>query len=219
MTYAVKYILTKNEGDNMNKKQPAKSMEKAKKILNAAKNVLAQKGFSGTTIALVSEEAEVSRGLLHYYFKNKEDMLAKVLRNNMQYSVDLLTDLFNHCDSAEMFADKLVQTLTTLMENDPDYFNLFVEGLAVARYSELVRNELGTLYAEFRKSLHDGIQQMERNGIITVSVPVGGLAAVIAGILDGISVQLVTLSRITSDDELWESLRKMIVLLMKGGRQ
>lgn len=203
----------------MNKKQPTKSIDKAKQILDAAKNVLAQKGFSGTTIALVAKEAEVSRGLLHYYFKNKEDMLAKVLRDNMQYSVDLATDLFDQCESAEMFADKFVQALTALMENDPDYFILFIEGLAVARYSKVVRNELGTLYAEFRKSLYDGIQQMERRGLISVPVPVDGLAAVIAGILDGISVQLVTLPCIASDDELWESLRKVIVLLMKCGRR
>jgi len=203
----------------MNKKQPTKSIDKAKQILDAAKNVLAQKGFSGTTIALVAKEADVSRGLLHYYFKSKEDMLAKVLRDNMQYSVDLITNLFDHCDSAEMFADRLIQTLIALMENDPDYFNLFVEGLAVARYSEVVRNELGTLYAQFRKSLYHGIQQMERRGIVTPSVSVDGLAAVIAGILDGISVQLVTLSCITADDELWDSLRKVIVLLMKEGQK
>ena len=51
------------------------SDEKAKLILQAAGKVLMRQGYARTTIKEVAAEAGVSRGLLHYYFKNKEEML------------------------------------------------------------------------------------------------------------------------------------------------
>jgi len=65
-------------------RQSKKSDEKSRRILAAVRSILAQKGYAGTTINLVAAEANVSRGLLHYYFKNKEEMLATVIKENMQ---------------------------------------------------------------------------------------------------------------------------------------
>ena len=56
--------------------------EKVQAILNAAVKVLASKGYEGATIMELAEASNVSRGVLHYYFKDKEDIATKALANS-----------------------------------------------------------------------------------------------------------------------------------------
>ncbi len=127
-----------------------KTDPKAQKILSAVRTILAQKGYMGTTISAVAKEAGVSRGLLHYYFKNKDEMLARVIKENMEISIVMVTSLFEQFDSPQGYAKAITDLLRGVMENDPDFFNLFFEGFAVARHSPIVNQELAMLYGKFR---------------------------------------------------------------------
>ena len=48
------------------------------KIFEAAKKLFAEKGFLETTIRDIAEEAKVSRGLIHWYYKNKDELIKEV---------------------------------------------------------------------------------------------------------------------------------------------
>ncbi len=45
------------------------------RIVQAAYQTLARNGYEATSVKDVAEEAEVAPGLVHYYFKSKEDLL------------------------------------------------------------------------------------------------------------------------------------------------
>lgn len=51
------------------------------KILLAAEKVFAQKGYAGTAMADIAQEAELPRTNLNYYFSTKEDLYREVLIN------------------------------------------------------------------------------------------------------------------------------------------
>ena len=106
---------------------------KARRILEAVRKILAQKGYAGTTVALVAEEAGVSRGLLHYYFKNKEEMLARVFKDNIETSLGLAEEIFKKSGSGKDLARELTRALRRIMKDDPDFFQLFFEVMAAAR--------------------------------------------------------------------------------------
>jgi Bacterial regulatory proteins, tetR family len=48
-------------------------------ILSGSLKTLAAKGYEDATIADISKAADVSRGILHYYFSDKEDLVSKAL--------------------------------------------------------------------------------------------------------------------------------------------
>ena len=77
------------------------------KILNGSLKILATKGYEDATIADISKAANVSRGILHYYFSDKEDLvqghwqssssivqsiLVEVKRNSAEEVVDDMLD-------------------------------------------------------------------------------------------------------------------------------
>jgi AcrR family transcriptional regulator len=53
-------------------------------IVSAFGRVLADHGFAGATIVAVADEAQVSPGLLHHYFTDKQDMLNELLTQLLQ---------------------------------------------------------------------------------------------------------------------------------------
>lgn len=193
--------------------QPA-SEEKAKMILTTVKTLLAQKGYAGTTITLVAEQAGISRGLLHYYFKNKEDMLAQVIQENMETSAELVTVIFSMCDSAKSLAKEFTSALKGILETDPDFFNLFFEGWSVAHQSEAVNIRLKACYGMFREAIRNGLEAAATRGIISPRMSPIGLATVLTGLVDGIGLQMVTEPGLIENDEIWEATKQSIELLL-----
>jgi AcrR family transcriptional regulator len=66
--------------------------EKARRIVQAMRNSLAERGAAGSTFDQVAREAGVSRGLLHYYFGSKERLLVEVVRHDCDERVAALDE-------------------------------------------------------------------------------------------------------------------------------
>lgn len=59
--------------------RPSLRVERRRELTDAFARVLARHGYAGATIAAVAAEAEVAPGLVHHYFRDKEDLLASLL--------------------------------------------------------------------------------------------------------------------------------------------
>jgi AcrR family transcriptional regulator len=55
------------------------STDTREKILQAAFTVLSRQGYENTSIKEIAEEAGVAQGLVHYYFKSKQQLVLGVL--------------------------------------------------------------------------------------------------------------------------------------------
>ncbi|MFM2642984.1 helix-turn-helix domain-containing protein [Vibrio chagasii] len=53
-------------------------MDKRQNIIEVANRLFSEHGFEKTPISLICKEAEVSKGLVFHYFKNKNDLLREV---------------------------------------------------------------------------------------------------------------------------------------------
>ncbi len=64
--------------------------EKARRIVEAMRRSVARRGTAGSTFEHVAREAGVSRGLLHYYFGTKEQLLLEAVRRDCELRMELL---------------------------------------------------------------------------------------------------------------------------------
>src|SRR5918992_3191302 len=62
--------------------------EKARRIVEAMRASVAEVGIAGSTFERVAAKAEVSRGLLHYYFGTKERLLVEVIRADTEWRIE-----------------------------------------------------------------------------------------------------------------------------------
>src|ERR671919_3232803 len=92
------------------------SGEKARRIVEAMRESVAEVGIAGSTFERVAAKAEVSRGLLHYYFGTKERLLIEVIRRDTEYRVDALGAALRRAETVDAviaaFFDTFARTLS-----------------------------------------------------------------------------------------------------------
>lgn len=64
-------------------------------ILDAALKVFAKRGLTATKITDISSEANLSHGLVHHYFKSKEEIFIEVTRQTIEKSSAAFTKIAN----------------------------------------------------------------------------------------------------------------------------
>ena len=95
------------------------------KILLAAKKVFVAKGMAGARMQDIADEAGINKALLHYYFRNKEQLFELVFKEAADKLFPKINWIFESdislFEKIEQFADEYI---TEMLENP--YLPLFV---------------------------------------------------------------------------------------------
>ncbi|MBW1765604.1 MAG: TetR/AcrR family transcriptional regulator [Deltaproteobacteria bacterium] len=66
-------------------------MDTRKRLLTAGTALFAEKGYSGTRVREIAELAEVSKPVLYYYFKNKEELFSAILNSATEIQTRIIS--------------------------------------------------------------------------------------------------------------------------------
>ena len=190
------------------------SEEKAEQILEAAYRCLTEQGYAATTVTGVADRAGVSRGLLHYYFESKEDMLAQVVRRSAEPSIQLLGPLVLSSESPEQMAANITRAAREIIGSNPALFTLTYEGWVASRQSPRVARELRLLFQGFRDALETGFEGAISRGILAPPLSARGLAMSITGMLDGLALQLILDPDLAAAEESWTAIEQALTALL-----
>lgn len=169
---------------------------------------------TNSAISEVAAEAGVSRGLLHYYFRSKEDLLAQVVRANLKTTLELVTLMFAQSETARDLAAGLTAALRTIVGENPVFFNLAFECWVIARQSPAVARELKDLYQQYREAMREGLANAAAQGIIAPALPLDGLATLLTALADGLAMQLLIDPGLAADKAVWGTLERAIRVLL-----
>src|SRR3954466_4029441 len=140
--------------------------DKAQRIVEAMRRSVARRGSAGSTFDHVAREAGVSRGLLHYYFGSKEQLLVEVVRHDCDVKIEAMEERLARADSVDAIVQALVYGLEEFVEEEPGSQAVTYEMLSASRHSEEIRAELAELYRRWRSHLADALRDKEREGVV-----------------------------------------------------
>src|SRR5206468_4616610 len=63
---------------------PERVADRRAELLDAAVRVFARKGFHGSRVGDIAEEAGVAHGLLYHYFRSKDEVLETIFRESWE---------------------------------------------------------------------------------------------------------------------------------------
>lgn len=91
------------------------------KIRQVAKRLFTERGFTGTKIRDVAEEAGVNIALMNYYFRSKEKLYESILAENFEEYADAINDTLNAANlSLEERIRQFVSQLIDHLKLTPD---------------------------------------------------------------------------------------------------
>ena len=191
-----------------------KSEEKRRHILLAVRQVLAQKGYYHTTISEIAQAAGVSRGLLHYYFANKEEMLAQAAAENNELGTQTAIQVLDRIQSGQELAQAMAHGLRAFLRQDPDFCHIFFEGWALTKYSKIVHQKFKELYDYFQGAIRDALERAVSRKALGADLNLDGLAPLITVILEGFSLQVMKDPDMLEDEALWSGLENCLERLL-----
>ena len=166
--------------------------EKAQRIIEAMRASVGRRGAAGSTFDHVAKEAGVSRGLLHYYFGSKEQLLVEVVRHDCEVRIQAMDERLARADSVDALVDALVSQLEAFVEDEPATQAVVYEMLSASRHSEEIRAELAELYRRWRAHLAEALRQKERAGVVRLRADAESVASVLFALGDGMGIQLIS---------------------------
>lgn len=117
-----------------------KKREKEKRqqqIVDAAEKVIFSKGLEQATMDEIAEEAELSKGTLYLYFKNKNDLYMAICERGSNMLNSRFAKIFAGDYTGIELIRMMGETYLGFVKNNPDYFRAFKHYESLDDASEL----------------------------------------------------------------------------------
>jgi AcrR family transcriptional regulator len=180
------------KGTRLSRSQRGKQIALIRKrqITTAAYEIIAEKGYYNFTMMDIAKRAGVSSGLIHHYFKDKENMLVTLLRE-MQQSVRINTEkaieeVSDPKEKLEVFMDRAF----ALVETQREYLYVTYDFLTQIKFNERMQRIMSKLYRGYRQTMVDVLREGKAKGTFK-DVDEHYTASLFVSIMLGIELQYV----------------------------
>ena len=134
----------------MNEKFFALSKDKQDRILNAGYRIFSQNSYKKSPMNEIALEADISKSLLFFYFKNKKEFYVFLMKTAAEttHNCLLASGCYQETDIFEMMY-KALEAKINLMRQYPDMSNFSIK--AYYEEDEEVKSEIQKIIAPFTK--------------------------------------------------------------------
>lgn len=133
--------------------------EKKIQILEALNQCLQEKPFDKTSIKDIARTAGVNHGLLHYYFKNKEDILTQYIEYVIDHYKKMFTSWLGEKQNHNIGDRELIEDFFEFMNSritlNKKLSKVFIEIWKIAAYNDNIRAILQQAYQEWISALSE----------------------------------------------------------------
>lgn len=183
----------------------ANGVQTRQRLLRAAADVFARRGYDGTRVAEIAKEAGLSNGALYAYFTSKAELLLGALRTHGRRP---LADLVA-ADPGQSIVDLFTRTGASLRERpEPDRY-LVIEALIATRRDPEVAAAMADYVRERAEFVTGLIEQAQVRGEIDATVSAQAVAHLALSLAIGSTLLTPELHDV--GDEEWTALLTRVV--------
>ena len=159
--------------------------ERRKQILDAAVRVFARRGYHGSRVGDIAEEAGVAHGLLYHYFASKEEVLQTVFRENWGELIERFRAVEAADEPAHQKLEGIAKILLRTWRNDPDLVTVMVREVARSQQLQGQVEEIREAFAIVQRVIEGGqragVFRPDLDARLASWVVYGGLEEVLTG--------------------------------------
>jgi AcrR family transcriptional regulator len=197
------------------RKRKSSTREKRRKILNAAVQVFAKKGFHRCRISDIASQAEVAYGLVYHYFKNKEEILNTIFDENWGLLVKLIENVGEQTDTLEGKLHLVVSLILDSYRMFPEIMQVIV--MEIARSSKFLKKPKIEAFENTFSSLAEVFKQHQDSGEISKELDPKFLAYSFFGMVELIITGYLLGTLPHEEGEAYEAIKSRLVKMFLDG--
>lgn len=141
-------------------------------IVEVAATMFHQKGFKGTSLSDILNEAQISKGALYHHFSNKQELLYAVF--DELYQVNFLKRWNNITTSDDPINEiaSVVESLASEGSDEEMCSGCPVHNIAseLASIDENIRHRVDVLFCKIQQIISQGIETAKANGDVSANI-------------------------------------------------
>jgi AcrR family transcriptional regulator len=164
----------------------SRAQDSRDEILKAATELFANRGFHETSMSEVARAAKVSKALIFWHFKSKEELFVAVLARLLEpYVIDFAEEAGALDEKAQLL--KLIESYLRFVHENAGSIRFFV---AQILHDERTKNSLSSqvlaLYDGYRALVTDLVERAQNKGMCSLAYPPAASAAFLLASLNGL---------------------------------
>jgi AcrR family transcriptional regulator len=154
------------------------------RLLNAAAELIAERGWGQVTTRAIAERAGLPHGTVSYHFQGKQELLTEAALHTIE-------SLF---PMSELAAIKTLDELIPLIKSwlgdqnpiSPVSIGVLTEAMRESKHNPTLRHRLAIILREYRRTMAEVVSTEQLHGTIASGPAPSALATLIAAVGDGL---------------------------------
>jgi AcrR family transcriptional regulator len=179
----------------------SRAQDSRDQILRAATDLFATRGFHETSMAEVARAAGVSKALIFWHFKSKEELFVAVLGRLLEpYVIDFAEEAGVLDEKAQLL--KLIESYLQFVRENAESIRFFVaQILHTGGARDSLSGQVLELYGGYQTLVTDLIARAQAKGVCACRLPAPAAAAFLLAALNGLLLGHMFLGSRASDLE------------------
>jgi AcrR family transcriptional regulator len=187
------------------------ALDSRDEILKAAMQLFANRGFHETSMSEVAREARVSKALIFWHFKTKEELFMAVLSRLLEpYFIDFAEESEKLSEREQI--QRLVESYVLFVRDNANSVSFFLRRLMAEEVPSAFTEQIRQLYQGYQSLLTDRIRAAQEKGQVLRSYRPEVVANFLVSALNGFLVNL--LFSTSANFDLDEALKMLCELLL-----
>lgn len=176
-----------NETEVRAESHESRAQDSRDEILKAASSLFANRGFHETSMAEVARAAKVSKALIFWHFKTKEELFFAVLGRLLEpYVIDFAEEADALDEKAQIL--KLLESYLLFVRDNGSSIRFFVAQLLHDERTTTLSGQVLALYEGYRTLLTDLIARTQEKGLCSRRFTPQAMVAFLLATLNGFLV-------------------------------
>ena len=184
--------------------------ERKDQIVRATVDCIAKFGYHNFSMQDVARTAGVSKGIIHYYFLNKDDLMMSVLDRVASDIERVLRADMSAIANPVKKIEVLVEICLNVVRNTREYYQVNMDFWTQINQKDEVRQVIAEHYVKFRQTCSSVIAEGIERGVFRKVDPIEYSSYIIA-VIDGLSLQWLFDSKVFNYDKMAQQVSKLIL--------
>jgi len=171
-------------------------------IFEAALKVFHKKGLAGARMQEIADEAGINKSMLHYYFRNKEQLFAQIFKLSYKRFMDSILPTLNEQNTWEEKIPGIIEHYANVMQTNPDLAMFVINELRQSpqEFINMVKTN-SFLDSVLIAQLREAIQKGEIRPVHPIQIWI----TIISGIIFPFIAEPMIKATIGTQDANWQS--------------
>lgn len=192
--------------------RPSVEMERKQQILTSTCAVIAHGGIRSLRVMDVARRAQLSPGIVHYYFDNKRDLIRAAFEHNFAHSLERRAAIFESDGEPLLKLRALVDAYLPADEETIEAWRIWAELWVEGIHDPELQDLNDRAYGEWRRIITSLLRDAHQAGEISQDDP-AQLADLLVAALDGLAVQVLVGSTAITLERMRATCQRFINLL------